>query len=142
MKHNFNIDVVICEVPILKSDIFPPEGVNFSTEDFINVMRNYRKILSKRALVDGYFLNEFLTEKTPDPAYLILDIIEKYDGFYLKIGTMKQTEAGRMMRYFLTHDRMRLLIGSIWNSKKCRNGSITAKLEKLRFDFVKINKEK
>ena len=131
---NFDVPCTIHNIPVLFKDIVSPKGVRFDEKEFIEIMRNLKEGYNSwgKKIVDGYWLNDALKEKT-EPAFMILEIIENEMGFFLRIGVFKQSEAGRMMRNFLNNDKMKLVVCSQWDVG-------IGKVTNLKFGFIKEEK--
>lgn len=136
-KNSLDIEIYEFNFPIYMNDFIPPEGHKFTEDMFFDTIQRYNETLKGKILLDSYYKDETLENKMMDPSHVIRGI-EEIDGqFYLKIGILRQSESGRMLRKFIIDNEIRMLIGLLWDIVD-GNAAVCG----IRFNFVKISKEK
>ena len=125
------------DIPINKNLIIPPKGIKLSDENFIKALDNFNQALKppRRIICDNYYIDETLTKRVQDRSHCIMGIVAEGFQFYLRIGIFRQTESGRMMRYFMKNKQMKVIAQSKWNRK-------TGELLGLMFSFVRKKEER
>lgn len=136
-KNNLDIEVYEFNFPIMKSDIIPPEGFEFTDNMFTEIMDRYNTTINGKIILDSYYTDETLSEKMMDASHAIKGIMKKDGQYYLQIGILRQSESGRMLRKFILDGEMRILVGALWNIIDDK-----ATVDAVRFNFIKTTNKR